>query len=173
MNTSHLKSILEEIKSISVIEPKSKGQMLVKLMEELGELSRASLREEGALSYRNDADCFLEELIDLILVSFSLFFKHVGESNKSDWEITSLFYRKIDKWLESIVAMSDKEGIPEPSNALVCFEDVKNKVARTHLERWMRGQTMQVVNDVEYIYPWDYKLWYDSYMKNKTAEVTD
>ena len=69
--------------------------------------------------------------------------------------------------------MEDKSGIPQPSNQLVSFADIKNKVAKVHLERWMYGQTMSEVNGVSYIYPWDYKMWYDSYMQNKTAEVTD
>lgn len=94
--------ILEEIKRLSVKEPKTLELMALKLSEEVGETSQAvlsHLKASGSEYKQLNVDDVKEECIDVILVAFAMYFKLAPEE---DEDITSLLKKKMKKWESKI-----------------------------------------------------------------------
>lgn len=87
----HVEKFYEAINN----EPKSQQQMLLKLMEETGELARAQLHLDGTMNYRQDNQDFHEELIDVLLVVLGL----VEVSGMTHAKFDALMDEKLDKWV--------------------------------------------------------------------------
>ena len=82
-------------------EGKTKLQLTVKIMEELGELAEAMLSHENITGseYKNkDIDHVKEEVIDVIIVAFAL----TAKLEMTTDEIKSIIERKLVKWQKVI-----------------------------------------------------------------------
>ncbi len=89
--------LINRIFKVAETEPKSREQLIIKLMEEVGEVSQAhlSMVKASGSQYKELTDeDFQEELVDTILVTLTLL-KKTGISTE---ELTRLFTKKINKW---------------------------------------------------------------------------
>lgn len=89
--------LINRIFKVAETEPKSREQLIIKLMEEVGEVSQAHLStvKASGSQYKGLTDeDFQEELVDTVLVTLTLL-KKTGISNE---ELTRLFANKINKW---------------------------------------------------------------------------
>lgn len=78
-------------------EPKSEELLLIKLMEEIGEVSEAYLSSKHPAMNKDKnltLEDYQEELVDTLLVTATLLFK--SEISREDFE--DLCKRKISKW---------------------------------------------------------------------------
>lgn len=94
-----MEKILVKISEAAKTEPKTIEQLFMKLIEELGEASQAYLSSENISgnNYKNlNREDVKEELVDTLLVTFSLLYK----LDSTDREIENLMNKKIDKWLQ-------------------------------------------------------------------------
>lgn len=89
--------LINRIFKVAETEPKSREQLIIKLMEEVGEVSQAHLstvKASGSQYKELTDEDFQEELVDTILVTLTLL-KKTGITNE---ELTRLFTKKINKW---------------------------------------------------------------------------
>ena len=89
--------LINRIFKVAETEPKSREQLIIKLMEEVGEVSQAhlSMVKASGSQYKELTDeDFQEELVDTILVTLTLL-KKTGITNE---ELTNLLTKKINKW---------------------------------------------------------------------------
>ncbi|MBO0477105.1 MazG-like family protein [Vagococcus sp. DIV0080] len=89
--------LINRIFKVAETEPKSREQLIIKLMEEVGEVSQAHLstvKASGSQYKELTDEDFQEELVDTILVTLTLL-KKTGISNE---ELTNLLTKKINKW---------------------------------------------------------------------------
>lgn len=92
-----MEKTLIKIKEAAKTEPKNVEQLFMKLMEELGEATQAYLSSEkiSGNNYKElTKDDVKEELVDTLLVTFSLLYK----LDANETEIEQLINKKIDKW---------------------------------------------------------------------------
>lgn len=89
--------ILNTIKELSEKEQKSLPEMVLKLVEEVGEVSQAilSVTSASGSEYKNiTIEDFKEECVDVLLVILSLFYKVSKDEN----ELYETLNKKIEKW---------------------------------------------------------------------------
>lgn len=89
--------LINRIFKVAATEPKSREQLIIKLMEEVGEVSQAHLstvKASGSQYKELTDEDFQEELVDTILVTLTLL-KKTGITNE---ELISLLTKKINKW---------------------------------------------------------------------------
>lgn len=93
------KELLERLIQATKTEEKTTEHLLIKLMEEVGEASEAYLstsKASGSDYKQLSSVDFQEELVDILLVAFTL----LKKTGISEDEMTLLFNKKINKWLE-------------------------------------------------------------------------
>ena len=91
------KEVLNRIKGISEVNPKSLIERALKLSEECGELAQAALSYENVsgCGYKLlDANDVQEEAVDCVLVALDIFFQTGG--TKADFK--ELLETKANKW---------------------------------------------------------------------------
>lgn len=87
---------MKEIDELSASEKASVPQLIIKLMEELGEFSAAHLKETASPNASASADAnTLEELADVCIVALSIAHKMTGSDFDDFNKIISL---KLSKW---------------------------------------------------------------------------
>lgn len=85
------------IEQLSLNEPKSLLERFAKLSEECGELAQEILILHNASGFQHKTagkDGILGESVDVLLVAFSIFFKHGGSIS----ELQTLLNEKAAKW---------------------------------------------------------------------------
>lgn len=88
---------LERIQHLSLKEPKTLEQRMIKLMEEAGELAQEVLVEtkaSGVQHKQQGADGLLGECVDVLLVCLSIYFGHGGTMQELQFRIGE----KCAKW---------------------------------------------------------------------------
>lgn len=88
---------LQKIQSLSLQEPKTLVERMVKLQEESGELAQEVLianKTSGSQYKSSGPDGIRGECADAILVAMSIFFKTGGSAE----ELSRLLDRKAEKW---------------------------------------------------------------------------
>ena len=101
--SSHLRMMIpsDRIYEISVREPKTLNQKVLKLMEEAGEVAEAVLSMDGASGsgYKQKGhEDLLEELVDVVIVCVSCMEQLGAEPH----EVYEVFDEKLKKWKEKI-----------------------------------------------------------------------
>lgn len=94
-----MNDLILEIEKAASLEPKSVGQQLLKLMEEVGEASQAYLSAEdvSGSSYKNlSFNNTKEELVDVLLVTYAILIK----MDVSHAELAELLKEKTAKWIK-------------------------------------------------------------------------
>jgi len=89
--------MLKLIKAVSLNEKNTVSQQIIKLMEEIGEMSQAFLICDGAPScqYRDSSiEDVREEALDAILVLFSILYALDTEED----EVQAILRKKLIKW---------------------------------------------------------------------------
>jgi NTP pyrophosphatase (non-canonical NTP hydrolase) len=97
MRAEELQIILEKIRNLSIKEPKTIEQRMLKLAEESGELAKEILIERKASGSKHKEpgkDGILGESIDVMLVVFSIYFASGGTLE----DLSSRLETKSSKW---------------------------------------------------------------------------
>lgn len=92
---------IEEIRKLTHSDRKTRPQATLKLLEELGELSRLILIDDGAhgTTYRNvTRDDLLEESADVLICTFAL----LEKLEITDDELEPWIRRKMVKWTRAL-----------------------------------------------------------------------
>ena len=92
---------IDQIRRIAHQDRKTRVQHTLKLLEELGELSRLVLIDDGAhgTTYRNvTRDDLLEEAADVLICTFAL----LEKLEITDDELEPWLHRKIGKWIRAL-----------------------------------------------------------------------
>jgi NTP pyrophosphatase (non-canonical NTP hydrolase) len=98
-----LDSIFSEISRLNLKDGKTIEQRLLKLLEELGELSQALLSSKKVIGceYKGiTKNEVLEESVDVLICSISMLFESAIETDADINQINDLIITKIEKWKE-------------------------------------------------------------------------
>lgn len=79
---------------------RDKNSLIIKCMEELGEISAAHLSETGK-RFKEAPETSLDETVDLLICVLSLYFVSGGSKEHFEGkcrEKLDIFYKKMDKW---------------------------------------------------------------------------
>ena len=105
-------NINDYIKDLSIKDKKTLSQKALKLVEEVGELSRVILPYDSAHGTNHrftDRDAILEELVDVYLTNISI--SH--SLGFTDEEFNDMLVRKTEKW-GSLQAKEEEATFPLP-----------------------------------------------------------
>lgn len=106
------KELFEYVKSLSLKDKKSLSQKVLKVQEELGELSRVALPLENADGTTHrfvESEKVLEECVDIMLAAISIAYAE----GYSDEEIEDVMRNKSEKW-HGLQVKEDKVEYPIP-----------------------------------------------------------
>jgi NTP pyrophosphatase (non-canonical NTP hydrolase) len=106
-NMADMGIITERMIHLAERDPKSLSAMVMKLMEEVGELAEATNHKLGNLPHKEMKEPIEGEVADVINCAITVLVKAYPE--EQDWEIYERLYnqliRKADKWANVIKAL--------------------------------------------------------------------
>ena len=104
------KELLDFIKEANKKDGKTDAERIIKLQEEMGELSQAflSYSQASGCAYKGltEADV-CEEAIDVIIVALSVYVQHYKGKNKTEY-FNNLVESKVSKWLRKVAEQDGK-----------------------------------------------------------------
>lgn len=106
----NLKKVLRRIQVSTETEPKNSVMAIIKLQEEVGELAAEIIKKEGYTYKEFKHQDLLDEISDVLIQTFSLYFMLVKEGTipTKRKELKKSLNKKIDKWEKNVPLIKEK-----------------------------------------------------------------
>jgi len=106
----NLKKVLRRIQVSTKTEPKHSVMAIIKLQEEVGELAAEIIKKEGYTYKEFNQQDLLDEISDVLIQTFSLYFMLVEEGTipTKRKELKKSLNKKIDKWEKNVPLIKQK-----------------------------------------------------------------